>query len=179
MKKIIVIFVLAAGIFGGSVNAQGKTGYIRVDEMVALMPELKKIDTLLAIYQQDSLGNMYNYIYTEFLRNDSIVNDTIRTPLVIRQQAAKQRGSFLEDLQSWQNTANQLYEAKQGTLLQPVYEKVLKAVDDVAKEKGYTYIFNREALLVMPPGDNILPMVADKLKVKLPPAAPGGQKAGN
>jgi len=57
--------------------------------------------------------------------------------------------------------------------LQPVYEKVMTAINEVAKEKGYSYIYNREALLVAPPGDDILQLVADKLKVKLPaPTAP-------
>ena len=54
MKKIIAIFVLAAGLVSGTVQAQSKFGFIRVDEMVSLMPELKKIDTLLTSYQNDT-----------------------------------------------------------------------------------------------------------------------------
>ena len=88
--------------------------------------------------------------------------------MIVRQDAAKQRAAFLEELQNWQNTAQSLVEAKQNALLQPVYDKVLKAIDDVSKEKGYNYVFNREALLVGPPADNLLPMVAEKLKVKVP-----------
>ena len=172
MKKIIAIIVLAAGLFTGSVQAQNKTGYIRLDDMVALMPELKKIDTLLSVYQNDTLPRTYNYLLTQYQRYDSIVNDTIRQPLVVRQDAAKQRTGFLEELQNWQNSAQSMIEAKQNSLLQPVYEKVMNAINEVAKEKGYSYIYNREALLVAPPGDDILPLVADKLKVKLPtPAA--------
>jgi outer membrane protein len=168
MKKIILLFVLAAGLVSGTVQAQSKFGYIRVDEMVSLMPELKKIDTALAIYQNDSLPRTYNYLLSQYQRYDSITVDSIKSPLVVRQDAAKQRASFLEELQNWQNTAQSLIEAKQNALLQPVYDKVLKAIDEVAKEKGYTYVFNREALLVGPPADNLLPMVAEKLKVKVP-----------
>ena len=61
-----------------------------------------------------------------------------------------------------------MVEQKQNMLLQPVYDKVLKAIEEVAKEKGYGYVFNKEALLVSPPADNLIPMVAEKLKVKLP-----------
>ena len=168
MKKIIVIFVLAAGLVSGTATAQSKFGYIRVDEMVALMPELKKIDTLLNVYQRDSLSVTYNYLLSQYQRYDSIVNDSVKSTMVVRQEAAKQRGGYFEELQNWQNTAQAMYEQKQNTLLQPVYDKVLKAIDDVSKEKGYSYIFNREALLVGPPADNILSLVADKLKVKLP-----------
>ena len=178
MKKIIAIFVLAAGLVSGTSQAQNKFGYIRVDEMVAQMPELRKIDTLLNKYQTDSLGSTYNYILSQFQYYDSIANDTSKTA-VVRQQAANQRGQFLGELQNWQSTAQALYEQKQNSLLQPVYDKVLKAIDDVSKEKGYTYVFNREALLVGPPADNILQLVADKLKVKLnTPQTPANKPAG-
>jgi len=168
MKKIIAIFVLAAGLVSGTAHAQAKFGFIRVDEMVSLMPELKKIDTLLVKFQNDSLPRTYNYLLGQYQRYDSIVVDSVRSPLVVRQEAAKQRAGYLDELQNWQSSAQSLVEAKQNALLQPVYDKVLKAVDEVAKEKGYTYVFNREALLVGPPADNLLPMVAEKLKVKLP-----------
>jgi outer membrane protein len=171
MKKITAIIVLATGLFTGSLQAQNKTGYIKVDDMVSLMPEIKKIDTLLNIFQNDSLPRTYNYLLSQYQRYDSIANDSTRSPLVVRQDAAKQRTGFLEELQNWQSSAQQMFEAKQNSLLQPVYTKVINAINEVAKEKGYGYIYSREALIVAPPADDILPMVAEKLKVKLPPAA--------
>ena len=168
MKKIIAIFVLAAGLVSGTVHAQNKFAFIRVDEMVSLMPELKKIDTLLMSYQNDTLPRTYNYLLSQYQYYDSIATDSAKQTSVVRQQAARQRADYLGELQNWQASAQQLIEAKQNALLQPVYDKVLKAIDDVAKEKGYNYVFNREALLVGPPVDNLLPLVAEKLKVKLP-----------
>ena len=168
MKKIIAIFVLAASLVSGTVEAQTKFGFIRVDELVSLMPELKKIDTLLTSYQNDTLPRTYNYLLSIYQHYDSIANDSAHQTLVVRQQASRQRTDYLGELQNWQTSAQQLIEAKQNALLQPVCDKVLKAIDDVAKEKGYTYVFNRESLLVGPPADNLLPMVAEKLKVKVP-----------
>jgi len=183
MKKIIAIFVLAAGLVSGTLQAQNKFGFIRVDEMVSLMPELKKIDTLLTSYQNDSLSRTYTYLLGQYQYYDSVANDSSgKATQIVRQQAASQRAEFLSELQNWQSTAQQLVEAKQNQLLQPVYEKVLKAIDDVAKEKGYTYVFSREALLIGPPADNLLQQVADKLKVKVPAPAttkPTTPKTGN
>jgi outer membrane protein len=173
MKKITAIIVLAAGLFTGSLHAQTKTGYIKVDDMVGLMPELKKIDTLLNIFQNDSLPRTYNYLLAQYQRYDSIANDSTHSPVVVRQDAAKQRGGFLEELQNWQTSAQQMFEAKQSSLLQPLYAKVMNAINEVAKEKGYSYIYSREALLVAPPADDILPFVAEKLKVKVPPPGAG------
>ena len=175
MKKIIAIFVLAAGLVSGTARAQGKFGFIRVDEMVSYMPELKKIDTLLVIYQNDSLPRTYNYLLSQYKYYDSVASDSAHQTAIVRQQAANQRNEFLGELQNWQNTAQALIEQKQNMLLQPVYDKVFKAINDVAKEKGYTYVFSKEALLVSPPADDLIPLVAEKLKVKVPTNTPGNQ----
>jgi outer membrane protein len=169
MKKIIAIFVLAAGLVSGTVQAQNKFGFIRVDEVVSLMPELKKIDTLLTSYQNDTLPRTYNYLLSQYQYYDSIASDSAHQTVVVRQQASRQRTDYLGELQNWQASAQQLVESKQNSLLQPVNDKVLKAIDEVAKKKD-TLCIQQESLLVGPQADNLLPMVAEKLKVKLPPA---------
>ena len=67
-------------------------------------------------------------------------------------------------------------EAKQNELLAPIYRKVYDAIRAVAKEKGYTHVYNKEALLVAPEGDDIIPLVASKLKVTLPKPGTTGTK---
>jgi outer membrane protein len=73
------------------------------------------------------------------------------------------------ELQNWQAIVQQLTENKQNQLLGPIYREVFNAIQQVAKEKGYTHVFNKEAMLVAPDGDDIITLVAQKLKVKLPP----------
>jgi len=66
MKKIISLVVIAYGLLSAtSVNAQAKIGYIRIDDVVGLMPEAAKIDTLLQKYQNDSLNQTLNNIVQE------------------------------------------------------------------------------------------------------------------
>ena len=46
MKKIISLVVIAFGLLATiNANAQSKIGYIRIDDVVGLMPEAAKIDT--------------------------------------------------------------------------------------------------------------------------------------
>ncbi len=47
----------------------------------------------------------------------------------------------------------------------------MTTLNTVAKENGYSYVYSKEALLVAPPGDDLLPLVAKKLNIKLPPNA--------
>lgn len=171
MKKLKVFVVVLGLLVAGSVSAQVKIGYISVDNMVGLMPETAKVDTLLQQYQTDSLQPRYNYTLSEYLRKDSIVNgkDSLKTPAAVRAQIREEMQNSAYELQNWQSIAQQATENKQNELLAPIYKKVLDAIKAVAKEKGYTHIFNKEAFLVAPDADDILPLVAQKLKVKLPP----------
>ena len=56
---------------------------------------------------------------------------------------------------------------KQQELLAPYYNKVLAAFKQVVDEGKYTYVFKEESLLIAPPADNLIPLVAKKVGVKL------------
>ena len=171
MKKL-KLFSLAVGLlFVTSAGAQMKVGYISVDNMVALMPETAKIDSIIDRYQTDSLQPRYTYTLSEYLRKDSIVNgkDSAKTPAAVRAKIKEEMQNDVYELQNWQAIVQQLTENKQNQLLGPIYREVFAAIQQVAKEKGYTHVFNKEAMLVAPDGDDIIIHVAQKLKVKLPP----------
>ena len=48
----------------------------------------------------------------------------------------------------------------------PVQKRALDIIQLVAKEAGYTHVFNREALLVVPTGDDLLPLIKKKYNLK-------------
>jgi outer membrane protein len=63
-------------------------------------------------------------------------------------------------------------------LLQPAYDKIQKAIDDVAKENGYTHVFSSDQggvfiLLYAREEDNITNIVLKKLGIE-PPAETTG-----
>lgn len=178
MKKITAIIVmLAAMAFSNESLAQNKTGYISVDQMVLLMPETAKIDSLIDQFEKDSLNPQLNYVVGEYQRKDSMYRDSLKTPPAVRKQLESELQQYIYQIQNWDNIKTQVLQNKQNALLEPIYAKVYKAIQDVAKEKGYGYVYSKEALLVAPPADDILPLVAEKLKVKLPAASnkPAGQ----
>jgi outer membrane protein len=174
MNKI-KLFTLAAILFiSGSVMAQ-KTGYIRVDAAVSLLPETAKLDSLLRKFQADSINPQYVYLVQEYNRKDSMVNgkDSLKTPAAVRAQVRQELEGIAYQVQNFQQISQQQLQAKQQELLEPIYRKVDGAIQAVAKENGYAFVFNSEALLVMPPGDDLLPLVAKKLNVKIPAPVAG------
>jgi outer membrane protein len=60
-------------------------------------------------------------------------------------------------------------------MLRPYYAKAKQAIEQVAKEKGYTHVMNSDNFLVAPQADDISLLVLAKLNIKLP-AQPGGAK---
>jgi outer membrane protein len=182
MNKI-KLFLLAAivTLTAGSVSAQ-KSGYISIDQVVGLMPEIGKIDTVLQKFQADSLQPQLAVIVQEYNYKDSILNskDSLKTPATVRKQYRQDLQNISYQVQNWQGFMQQAMQSKQEQLLEPVYRKAMNALNAVAKENGYSYVYNREVLLVAPPADDLFPLVAKKLGIKVPtgsaPAAAAPKK---
>ncbi|MDB5211179.1 MAG: OmpH family outer membrane protein, partial [Sediminibacterium sp.] len=74
MKKFLFVCVAVAAslLFTNTTRAQAlKIGYFDEQQVLLLFPGIGKVDTLMAIYQSDSLGVEYNYTYASYMRQDS------------------------------------------------------------------------------------------------------------
>lgn len=183
MNKFKIFFLAAIITIGASsAQAQGqKSGYISVQDMVSIMPEVGKIDTLLQKFQTDSLNTEFASLIQEYNYKDSILTktDTTKIPAAVKRQHRQDLESIAYQVQNWQQISQNVMENKKQQLVAPLYQRVMVAINQVAKENGYAFVYSQEALLVAPPGDNLLPLVAKKLNVKLPTqnsGAPNQQK---
>lgn len=166
-----VVFVVSTGAAMGQ-----KSGYISVDQVLGIMPDAVRIDSLMQKYQADSINKEYVQLFEQYKYYDSLLTktDTTKMPVSLRKKYNEDRESVAYQVQNWQSIAQNAYQAKQNQLLQPVYLKVITAIQNVAKEKGYSYIYDKAGLIVAPPGDDLLPAVAQKLNIKIPPNTPTG-----
>jgi outer membrane protein len=169
MNKFKLV-LLAAFISISSVALAQKTGYISVDQMISIMPEVAKIDTQLQKYQADSIASEYEIILKDYKYRDSILGskDTLTMPKSVRQQHEQALQQDAYQLQNWQQISQNVIQAKQNQLLAPVYKKVMGAIHAVAKEKGYTHVYDKSVFILAPNADDLLPAVAAKLKVTVP-----------
>ena len=168
MKKILsVIAIVGLLSFSVTTNAQTKIGYISVDNVIGLMPEATKIDSLLERYQADTLNPEYASLVQRYQFDDSLYRDSVKTPKAVRDEIAKKLPSYIYQIQNWQQIVNQALEAKQNELLSPLYRKAYDAIK---------LVMNKEALLVAPDGDDMLKAVAAKLKITIPTNPPPAGK---
>jgi outer membrane protein len=170
MKKFLTILFISAGIFGFSnVNAQ-KIGYISADEIIQLMPEAATVQKDLDQYQQSLYQNAqdkkaaFDEAVQKFYKDSASMSASLKE--VKRTELQKQVQELSGEDQKIQNQ----FEQKRQELSLPIQKKLQGAIEDVAKENGYTYILPREALIVMPPSSDIGPLVRKKLGLKEPTA---------
>jgi outer membrane protein len=180
MKKLLLGAVMALGIM--SASAQTKIGYINTDELMSIMPEAAKINTDMTEYQT-SLQQQGQTLKLEFDKKVEQYNiDSAKLSASMKEIRRDELVKLYGRLQNYDQEAQEKAQKYAQDKIAPVRTKALEAIKTVAKERGYNYVIDDAAntLLVMPPADDLLPMVKAKLGIKDPPAAPAGTKpAGN
>src|SRR3954468_7669978 len=136
MRKIFFsVFVLTAVSFI-TVKAQaqqGKIGVFDLDIMVQAMPGYGNVDSLLQIYQRDSLSAEYDVYMSEYQRLDS----TYKTDSALVAQGKKskalldytttERQKMGMNIAYWQQISQQKEDNKRAQLAQPLYQQVAAA----------------------------------------------------
>ena len=172
MKKLFAIATITVVMmFAGKdeVAAQTKFGYFDLDYVVSLMPGVGRVDTLLAAYEQDSIGQEYQYRISEYQRDDSTLRaDSAKMPASLYKDRRNKLFQTAYILQNWQQYSQQAMQSKQQELMQPFLAKAINAYQTVVTEGKYAYVFKRDALWQAPPADNLIIPVIKKLGLKVP-----------
>ena len=190
MKKNLVIAFVSALLVGGfTAHAQAQTatpatttaagplkiGYTNIDFVLSQTPDAKDIQnqlTILRTQSENELKKMQKELeekYAAYEKGAAQMSDVIRKERETELQGLQGR------IQEFGKTAEQSLQTKYQQLLNPVVQKIQKAIDAVAKETGYRYVFNLDAgantipiLLVGPEEDNITNLVLKKLGIDPP-----------
>lgn len=168
MKKFVVMLALGLTIGTASFAQAQKFGYVNSQELLAAMPEITKAGTDLEAYskqyrdQLESMDKEAQKKVQEYQAGEKTMTDAVKT---VKQKELTDLQSRIE---SYQQTAQEKVAKKKEELYKPILEKADKAIKDVAKEKGYAYVFDtgNGAILYANEGDNILALVKAKLGVR-------------
>ncbi len=172
MKKIFSL-VAVIGLLVAAENtavAQNKFGHVELEHVVSILPDVKKADTILQNFRKDSLEQQLPFFLSEYKRKDSIAKSPA-TPAAIKQTVQQEANQYLQIIQNWDQYAQQEMQRKSQEVYNPYFSRAFELINTVAKENGYTWVFKQDALLVAPPTDDLLPLIAKKLGVKLPAGA--------
>jgi len=170
MKKFLTaaFITVTALVTTSQVNAQTKIGYISTEELVSIMPETAKADSNLQQYRTALIQNAQEKQSSLESAIEKFNKDSSTMTISVKDVKRGELQKMLNDLQSEDQRIQQQLQQRQQELIAPINKKAFDAIQAVAKENGYSYIFEKGALLVAPPGEDVLTLVAKKLNVKVP-----------
>jgi len=178
MRKLVLLAVMGLLAFvSHAQTAAVKVGYADVDYIFSQMPEQKQIDTELKSLQTQ-LKNQIDAKYQEYQKKLGDYQANINTMIdAVRANTERELVQMQQNIEKLQQDAQTTVQTKQTQLMDPVFKKVGKAIEDVAKENGYSFILSQQigGLDVILYGDekmDVSDLVLKKLGVTPKPAAP-------
>jgi Skp family chaperone for outer membrane proteins len=187
MKKVLIAVVALVGllIFTNETKAQAqiKIGFFDLETMVTAMPGYRAVDSLLQIYERDSLTSEYDFYQSEFKRLDSTykADSASGKPKNVLDLIQRQRSDVAVNLIYWQQISQQKIENKRNILAGPMVQLVFGAYQKVLQRGNYTLVLNPQAFesvslrMGLTKADNLFIPVAKELKIDLPEELGGGQ----
>ncbi len=122
-------------------NAQ-KIAHIDVQKIMVEMPEFKagqaELKKLYATYQKEfkEMQDAYQAKLQKYQTEAKTVSEQEN------QRRVKELMAMEKNIAKAQQDIQQEAQKKEAELMKPIQDKLLKAIKDVAKEKGYEYVFD-------------------------------------
>jgi len=167
MKNIIRISVLMVLLLSLNTQAfsQAKFGHINTNELLSQMPGRQEAEQELERYARElestftAMQNEFQSKYQEYLENQENLSQ------LIRQSKERELESLQQRIMEFQESAQEDLVDKENQLLRPIIEEARNAINEVAQENGYSYVFDTSmgSVLYSEPSDNIM----DEVKAKL------------
>lgn len=168
-KHMLFGYMLVAFVLLGAVNVDAqKLGYVNPEEILAEMPAVKQANSRL-----EALGEQLQKQYTaEAQKFQAAYQSGLEkaqkgelSPLQQQELEAKLQ-KMQSDLVALERKIQQDLLKKENELLNPILEQVNSAIQQVAKEKGFTNVVNSQFLIVKDPSGDITAGVKKKLNIQ-------------
>jgi outer membrane protein len=147
MKRTIFLFLLVLLVAPGS-WAQSRIAFVDASMLLKKMPEAADVESRLNQLvdgwnrEANDMQTELDRKRTEYERKKLIMTDAERTAIETDITDLKSR---IEKFRQDKYGPNGELFSQQSTLMKPVYDKFLKALEEVALDEKYDYVFDRGA----------------------------------
>lgn len=176
MKRSAVALLVL--LVSASAPAQVKIGHISSEAIMKQLPDAqdaqKQLDALVAQWQADlnKMQQDWKQKFDDYDRKKLIMTDQRRADTERELREADQKISDYRNQKFGQN--GELF-AKQDEFMKPIQDRIFKAIQDIAQEEGYDYIFDKSGeILLMYSNDklDLTQKVLDRLQSEIPASKP-------
>ncbi|MGB0837990.1 MAG: OmpH family outer membrane protein [Flavobacteriaceae bacterium] len=167
MKQFRTLLVLAIFALGFTQVGQAqKVAHINTEQLIASLPETKALNVeltkLTKTYSDDikAADDALKAKLERYSTEQASQTDEMNQKRMVEVQAEQQR------IQQMQAAAREELQKKEVDKLNPILEKAMQAITDVAKEKGIVYVFDSapgKGLIIYDKGEDLLKDVQAKL----------------
>jgi len=144
MRKLVLLAVFGLITFASQAQTATKVGYADPDYILSQMPEAKQIDAELKSMEAQLKGQIEAKIkkfqteLADYQKNGGAMIDAVR------QNTERELTQQQQNIEKLQQDAQTTIQNKNTQMMTPVYDKVGKAIEAVAKENGYSFILNQQ-----------------------------------
>ncbi len=155
MKTMIRITALSVTVFliaAASVQAQSKIGYVDSQKILGSLKETQTVQTKLQ-EEQEKMGKHLQYMQDslENAQDDYIKN--YKDNALIKEGTKKAIEKGIQELAYQIQISQQKYQEelqkKYQELMQPIFDKVKKAVDNIRKAEGMDFVFDGSPQIIL------------------------------
>jgi outer membrane protein len=141
MKKLLFVLVFAlAAVISNAQTAPLKIGYADVEYIFSQMPEAKQMDADLQTLQTQ-LKKQYDAKVAEFQKKLQEYQQFGATvPDAVKQNSERELQQLQQNIQKLEQDSQNDLQRKSAQLLEPIQLKVGKAIEDMAKENGFSFV---------------------------------------
>ena len=141
MKKLFFVLVLVvAGAASYAQTAPLKIGYADIQYIFSQMPESKAMENELQT-MQTMLKKQYDSKVAEFQKKLQEYQQFGATvPDAVKQNSERELQQLQQNIQKLEQDSQNDLQRKQEQLLAPIQLKVGKAIEDMSKENGFTFV---------------------------------------
>lgn len=181
MRTLLVLPALAALAFAPAADAQQKIGFVDSEPILEQMPEYRtvqqEIDRLVQQWESEvaALDAEAGRMADEFAAREILFTDEERTRQLAEVEAKRQERDALR--RRYFGPEGELFR-EQRNRLRPVQERLLAAVEAVATEGDFDYVFDRSGdyvFLYTQPRHNLTDLVLDELGIRVGAGASAGR----
>lgn len=169
MKKLFTaVLVTLLATASVSIAQTTKFGHIDSGELIQLMPQTKQADSTLKKYAESLDGQLRTMTGEYQTKLQAYQSKADSFPDAIRQTKEKELNDLGNRIQDFRETAQESIQKKKEELYGPILKRAEDAIKDIAKEKGYAYIFDTSlgSVIYAQDADNIMPVVKARLGIK-------------
>ncbi len=168
-----LFFIVIVTMLTVTANGQLKIGHINSQELLSAMPETDSAQKKLEKKQVEHnkrMAEIENEFNEKYKKYEDYVNSPDTEPSVlVRKDMEEELGEIQERAAKYQEIMQKDLQMLRMQLFQPIQEKAISAVNEVAEENGFTYILDTGVGAVVyfsPSSEDILPLVKAKLGLK-------------